>query len=415
MATISISIPEIPPREPGQSVTVPINVDDATGIAGASITITFDSTILSATDVSETELTSNFQLESNFVAGEVRISMAKAAGLTGGSGTIALITLKNSDTTSIGSTSELAFSKKKLYGENAEALDVNAVDGTFTVGVPPITVTVSGSPAKSDETITVIVTTESSGGSAQFSIEGIVSDVEMTENPQKAGEYTGTYTAVKEDNVQDVPVTIVFTTSAGNSVTDSSQAVTIKGTREFTLKLSAGINLISVPLKPEIKMKLSDLAAYIGDVSLIIWHNPDISEFVSYVPPSVNVPANTVVEGGRGYIVIMKTPKEVTFEGMEWDGNVISLSAGANLISVLLKPETEMKLSDFAAYIGDVSLIVWHNPDTSEFVSYVPPSVNIPANTVVEGGRGYIVVMKTPKEVVFEGIAWENTPSTATP
>ena len=196
---------------------------------------------------------------------------------------------------------------------------MNAVDGTFTVGVPPITVTVSGSPAKSDETITVIVTTESSGGSAQFSIEGIVSDVEMTENPQKAGEYTGTYTAVKEDNVQDVPVTIVFTTSAGNSVTDSSQAVTIKGTREFTLKLSAGINLISVPLKPEIKMKLSDLAAYIGDVSLIVWHNPDTSEFVSYVPPSVNIPANTVVEGGRGYIVVMKTPKEVVFEGIAWE------------------------------------------------------------------------------------------------
>ena len=234
-ATISISIPEIPPREPGQSVTVSINVDDATGIAGASITITFDSTILSATDVSKTELTSNFQLESNVVAGEVRISMAKAAGLTGGSGAVALITLKISDTASIGSASELAFSKKKLYGESAEALDVSAVDGTFMVGVPPIIVTVSGSPAKSDETITVIVTTESSGGSAQFSIEGIVSDVEMTENPQKAGEYTGTYTAVKENNVQDAPVIVVFTTSAGNSVTDSSQTVTIKGTREFTL------------------------------------------------------------------------------------------------------------------------------------------------------------------------------------
>ena len=505
MATINISIPEVL-GEPGQSVNVPINVDDATGIAGASIVITFDSTILSATDVSKTELTSNFQLESNLIAEEVRISMAEAVGLTGGSGAIALITFKVSDTASIGSTSKLEFSKNNLYDENAEAFDVSAVDGTFMVGVPPITVTVSGSPAKAGETITVIVTTESSGGQAQFSIEGIVSELEMTENPQKAGEYTGTYTAVGGDNVQDTPVIVVFTTSAGHSITDNSktvtidtippdiksveaigspakpgeevvivltgendcsatfsiegvvegismseisdtpgvyegtytavegifatnaivtvtltdavgnigtntsQTVTLKGISEFTLKLSAGVNFISVPLQPEREMKLSDLSAYIGDVTMIVWHNPAKGEFVSYLPTHpMTAPSNAIVEGGKGYIVIMKVPKEVTFEGIEWDGTV-SLSAGVNSISVPLQPEREMKLSDLSAYIGDVTMIVWHNPAKGEFVSYLPTQpVNSPTNTVVEGGRGYIVLMKTPKQVTFEGEAWENT------
>ncbi|HIE26636.1 TPA: hypothetical protein EYP66_05060 [Candidatus Poribacteria bacterium] len=63
-----------------------------------------------------------------------------------------------------------------------------------------------------------------------------------------------------------------------------------------------------------------------------------------------------------------------------------------------------------AGYIGDVTMILWRNTATNKFVSYTPTQpVNSPTNISVEGGKGYIIVMRVKKEVIFEGRAWQNT------
>ena len=86
---------------------------------------------------------------------------------------------------------------------------------------------------------------------------------------------------------------------------------------EFPLKLYRGVNLISIPVDLE-DWRMSDLAEHIGKDSLtmIIRYDHIQGRFTSYLttfPDSA--PANAPVQCGEGYIVVMKTEKEVVFEG----------------------------------------------------------------------------------------------------
>ena len=100
-----------------------------------------------------------------------------------------------------------------------------AENKTFMYSGPQVTsVSVAGSPAKTGETITVTLEGETEGV-AKFSIEGVITDSPMVENPP--GVYTGEYVAEEGINVIDAIVTVTLTDSAANSLTDSTQKVTI--------------------------------------------------------------------------------------------------------------------------------------------------------------------------------------------
>jgi len=89
------------------------------------------------------------------------------------------------------------------------------------------------------------------------------------------------------------------------------------GEIQFTIKLSLGINLISIPVKLK-SWRMSDLAEYIGkeNLSMIIRYDDTRRRFISYLPAFPDdAPANSPVECGMGYIVVMKMAKEVVFEG----------------------------------------------------------------------------------------------------
>jgi len=90
---------------------------------------------------------------------------------------------------------------------------------------PRITsVSVSGSPAKVNEVITVTLVGEK-GGIAQFSIAGVIQDVAMNEsNP---GTYTGKYTVVNDKGISNAVVTVTLKDSAGNLTIDTSKKVNI--------------------------------------------------------------------------------------------------------------------------------------------------------------------------------------------
>jgi len=84
------------------------------------------------------------------------------------------------------------------------------------------------------------------------------------------------------------------------------------GTITYNVSLQKGINLISVPLDPGEKdrqpWRLSELLDFIGsDATMIIRYDKDDKKFVTYMPtfPKTS-PSNTVVQGGEGYIVMMK-------------------------------------------------------------------------------------------------------------
>jgi hypothetical protein len=95
-------------------------------------------------------------------------------------------------------------------------------------------------------------------------------------------------------------------------------------------------------------------------------------KFVTYTPLSEGAPIDVPVEGGKGYIAMMKAPARVTFEGVAWDGSV-SLTPGMNLISVPLEPSAPWTLSDMFNFIGtDVSMIICYNTEKKRFDMYLP-------------------------------------------
>jgi hypothetical protein len=117
------------------SVTVPIYITDATGIAGADITLTFGASVLTATGAETTALTTGFTIVSNPTPGQIRISLASATGISGGSGALANVRF-TVGSSAMGATSDLALqitALYELYDQNVQAVAHERIDGLFTV------------------------------------------------------------------------------------------------------------------------------------------------------------------------------------------------------------------------------------------------------------------------------------------
>lgn len=178
----------------------------------------------------------------------------------------------------------------------------------------------------------------------------------------------------------------------------------------FTMNLSAGVNFMSVPLKPPDQWTLRHLAAHIGDeLASIVTYDREEGYALLYIPGITDASvASMPVTGSESYIVMMREPKSVTFQGDAWDGEV-SLYAGANFFAVPLQPHSEWRLDDLATHIGDGLIhFVVHDRADNTFQAYVPGAASS-FNVALEGGVGYIAIMSKPKTVVFEGKAWTNT------
>ena len=220
-------------------------------------------------------------------------------------------------------------------------------------------------------------------------------------------------------------------------MSEESDLVICQVRSSFTSHLSAGINMIAVPLNPkswrlrvqekgntdsaqaeDVSWRLSDLASHIGsDLSVVIFYDTVAEKFIAYMPKfPATAPVNVPVTRGKGYIVIMQQPVDVTFEGAAWDGDV-TLAEGINILSVPLRPESEWRLNNLIEHIGsEVRSVIWYDKKREQFVGYslaLPKSAS--TNAVVKGDEGYIVLMKAEKKVTFTGKTWENKAATALP
>jgi hypothetical protein len=294
-----------------------------------------------------------------------------------------------------------------------------AEDSTFIYSGPQITsVTVEGSPAKTGDTITVILKGEAEG-EAKFSIGELIADSLMVEDTP--GVYTGTYVAA--ENVIDAIVTVVLTDSAGNSQTDSTGKVTIRSFVDFTLSLSKGINMISVPLDTTTVLigdetieqpikKVSDLFAVLSDdVSLIISYNMEGKKFQSFTSGTdVTAPSNVDIGRSTGLIVSMKNPREITFRGNGWQPGAVELNQGINLISIPLDDPNLTSVSDLAeVLIDNMSLIISYNTEKGKFQSFTSTmDPGTPTDVSIEGGKSFILSMKDADGFDVGGVPWED-------
>ena len=197
----------------------------------------------------------------------------------------------------------------------------------------------------------------------------------------------------------------------------------------FGVNYATGINLISVPLDPGETWRMSDLLKHIGsEASMIIWYDKEKGKFTTFMPnfPEIS-PANSTVNGGEGYILIMARSKEVTYEGEAWQNVVMgsecegnfgaNYSKGINLISVPFDPGETWRMSDLLKHIGsEASMIIWYDKEKGKFTTFMPnfPEIS-PANATVNGGEGHILIMAQAKEVTYEGKAWQNASGILSP
>lgn len=86
---------EMDPASPGGTVRAQLMISDPTAIAGLDLDLTFDANLVLATSVTKTAVTNDFvMLYNDQPAGSLAVSMARAAGLTGGAGSQALLELE---------------------------------------------------------------------------------------------------------------------------------------------------------------------------------------------------------------------------------------------------------------------------------------------------------------------------------
>jgi hypothetical protein len=116
------------------TITVPVLISDATGVAGVDLTLRYNSGLLSPRSVTTGALTSDYYMKYNTnVAGEVRISLARSTGLASGTGTLVNIAFDVSGAAQVGNTTPLTLTVANLFNQQAESVTSSSGDGVFTV------------------------------------------------------------------------------------------------------------------------------------------------------------------------------------------------------------------------------------------------------------------------------------------
>jgi len=126
---IEVSVPDVM-VDPGASVMVPINVDDATGIAVGDITLEYDTSIVAVKVAKPTSLSVPLSpvIETNIV-GKITINMASANGLVGGNGALFEIEFEAKAQRGV---SPLVLSQVELSNKNLDGIAVMTKDGSVT-------------------------------------------------------------------------------------------------------------------------------------------------------------------------------------------------------------------------------------------------------------------------------------------
>ena len=124
----------------------------------------------------------------------------------------------------------------------------------------------------------------------------------------------------------------------------------------FTLSLAQGLNMISLPLKPETAYTARSFGAKLG-ATIVITFDSDVGRFVGFVPDHDG--NGFPIEGGKGYIVNLMTPINASFEGTMWTNASasppkLSTETWAFVMTGLVH-ETEHELTSSGKYLATVT------------------------------------------------------------
>jgi hypothetical protein len=161
-----------------------------------------------------------------------------------------------------------------------------------------------------------VMTEEQSGGGAEFAAPGREQDA--------FAEYLAA-------NFSETPYSILDVGAESDAriqnlaLREDSLAVSSSAANAFKTQLAAGLNMISLPLRPDEPYTARSFMARLG-ATTVIEYNPSTGKFVGF---TANSPGDGFpIEGGKGYIVNVTESKAVAFNGRAWQ-NTPSMAAPA--------------------------------------------------------------------------------------
>ena len=92
----------------------------------------------------------------------------------------------------------------------------------------------------------------------------------------------------------------------------------------FDTQLSAGLNMISLPLMPDVPYTARSFMERIG-ATIVIEYNPSVGSFIGFTTNSSG--EGFSIEGGKGYIINVTESKVVRFTGRAWGNRPMTVAA----------------------------------------------------------------------------------------
>jgi len=137
-------IPEVT-AAPGESVTVPINITDASTVAGADIEVNYDANILTVSEVRSTALTSGMNVITNTnTPGTIILRIAVGNGLSSGSGAFVDMIFTVSASAVSGTETPVTFASAEAFDEVGQNIAIGTQNGKVKIGLACIKGDVNG-------------------------------------------------------------------------------------------------------------------------------------------------------------------------------------------------------------------------------------------------------------------------------
>ena len=155
----------------------------------------------------------------------------------------------------------------------------------------------------------------------------------MPDSEPRELRFPGSVTTVARDIDAKGQVVGYYDTPDGGRHGFIARLATIAGQEDFSkvyfASLSKGLNMLSVPLKPATPMNARSLAKMVGATTVIMLDDAN-QQFVGWTPdaPDDGFP----IEGAKGYIVNVPSPRQVAFVGAPWT-NQPQVAAGPSAVS----------------------------------------------------------------------------------
>jgi hypothetical protein len=323
-SALTASVPSLTAM-PDTTVSVPISVDDVAGVTGGLLVLRFDATLLRAQSVQRGDLIAGFSFVMNILNDEVRISFARSRGLAGGSGAIATITFAISPQAANGSRSELTLAQAEFYDETAQAINVTLTGGQigiesenqFEMLIPagismihiPLEVAVVNDQPTPMRTVGDFY--DALGGAA---------NVNLMLTYQRTERRWLTYLG---ETSRNTPADAAIQPDTGLiALMKNAVRLNLRGKPWGTegrsrITLTAGINLIGMPLRDASITRVTDLLnreGLKGNITSIIVYDGGAFRVVTR-PDDVG---DIVITGEGAFILTARAPAEIPITGEGW-------------------------------------------------------------------------------------------------